>query len=151
MGQEIADASSKGEQHSSDETAIDKLGVAFDNAWNNRDAHGLSALFTKDGDFQYHTGLIMRGREEIEKTYSTVGFPKMPPDWRHTVTRSHLRFVRDDIAIADGTALITSAATPEKEAQLYLSVVATVVLVKEHENWYISVLRLMVPNLGEDT
>jgi uncharacterized protein (TIGR02246 family) len=46
------------------------MSLAMDQAWNARDAPAMAALFEPDGDFTFHNGLHIRGRDRIERFWS---------------------------------------------------------------------------------
>lgn len=50
---------------------VDLRGIAsnFESAWTKRDAKGLAALWTEDGDFQSPYDSFAKGRAEIEAFY----------------------------------------------------------------------------------
>jgi uncharacterized protein (TIGR02246 family) len=113
----------------------------LDAAYNRRDAAAFSAYFLEDADFQWHTGALLRNREEIEQHFS-VSFKTMPADYRHITELKRIRFLTADIGIGDGTVVIAraGAATSEKP---YMKVLLTGVAKKEKGQWRIAAVRLI--------
>lgn len=130
-------------KQSADIAAIKQAAANLDAAYNRRDAVAFSDLFLKDADFQWHTGELLKDRKEIEQ-YFTNAFKYMPADYRHITTFQRIRFIRPDIAIADGTVVIAreGAAADEKP---YLSVLYTCIGKKVKGQWKIAAIRLILP------
>lgn len=126
--------------------AIQKVRENLDAAYDRRDAAAFSDLFLADGDFQWHTGALLRDREEIRQHFANA-FKSMPADFRHITEFQRLRFVGADTAIGDGTVVIArdGAATDEKP---YMKVLMTCVGRKDKGQWRIAAVRL-IPILAE--
>jgi uncharacterized protein (TIGR02246 family) len=125
-----------------DIAAIKQAGLKLDAAYNRRDAIAFSELFLDDADFQWHTGDLLKNRKEIEQHF-TNSFKVMPADYRHITTFQRIRFLRPDIAIADGTVVIASEGAAENQKP-YLSVLFTCVGQKVKGQWRIAAIRLML-------
>lgn len=123
--------------------AIKQLSLDLDAAWNRHDAVALSELFLEDADFQWHTGDVLKNRKQIEQYFSMSVFKDMPMDRRHTSTLQRIRFLRPDIAIGDGTVVVSRVGAPENEKPS-LSVLFTSVAQKKQGHWHIAAVRLML-------
>jgi uncharacterized protein (TIGR02246 family) len=150
MGLTIASSNPASSQNldkkdSKETTAIKKLALDLDAAWNKYDAVAFSALFLDDADFQYWDGVVLKNRIEIEQYYSTKVFKNMQPGMRHTSTLQRIRFVKKDIVIGDGTLVITREGAGENEKPA-LSALFTSVAQKKNGQWHIAAVRLMFPS-----
>ncbi len=129
---------------SPDSVAVHRLASDLDSAWNRRDPGGFGGLFLDDADFQFHTGDMLIGREQIEKHLASRVFPGMPADRRHTTTLQRVRFLAPGVAIGGGSVVLSRAgATGEEEP--YLRVLFTSVALKRDGQWRIAAVRLMAP------
>jgi len=129
-------------KQSKDIDAIKQLGLDLDATWNRHDAVALSELFTEDADFQWHTGDVLKNQKQIEQYFSMSVFKDMPMDRRHNSTIQRIRFLRPDIAIGDGTLVVSREGAPENEKPS-LSVLFTSVAQKKNGHWYIAAVRLI--------
>ena len=125
-----------------DIAAIKQAGANLDAAYNRRDAKAFSELFLDDADFQWHTGDLLKNRKEIEQ-YFTNSFKVMPADYRHITTFQRIRFLKPDVAIADGTVVIAREGAAENEKPI-LSVLFTCAGQKIKGQWRIAAIRLML-------
>ena len=126
--------------------AVQEVRKNLDAAYDRRDAAAFSDLFLEDGDFQWHSGALLKDREEIRQ-YFTNSFKSMPADYRHITEFQRIRFLGPDIAIGDGTVVIArdGAAADEKP---YMKVLMTCVGRKVRGQWRIAAVRL-IPILAE--
>jgi uncharacterized protein (TIGR02246 family) len=130
---------------SKDTVAIKQLALDLDAAWNKYDAVAFSVLFIDEADFQYWDGALLKNRKEIEQYYSTQVFKNMQPGMRHTSTLQRIRFIEKDIAIGDGTLVITREGASENEKPA-LSALFTSIAQKKDGQWHIAAVRLMFPS-----
>src|SRR5262245_6253858 len=91
---------------SSDEKDIRTIGAQIQSAWNKSDAKEMADLFLTDGDYVSSTGRTARGRDELQRAFAAqwAGIYK-GTKLSHTLT--NVRFLRKDVAIADGAFEIT--------------------------------------------
>ena len=132
-----------GRKKSADIAAIKQAAANLDAAYNRRNAPAFCELFLEDADFQWHTGELLKDRKEIEQHF-TNAFKHMPADYRHITTFQRIRFLRPDMAIADGNLVIAREGASENEKP-YLSVLFTCVGKKVNGQWKIAAIRLMLP------
>ena len=131
-------------KESKETDAIKQLAIDSDAAWNRHDAVALSEYFLENADFQWHTGEVLNNRKQIEQYFSESVFKNMPMDRRHNTTIQRIRFLRPDIAIGDGTIVVSREGAPKNEKPS-LSVLFTSVAQKKQGHWQIAALRLMIP------
>jgi uncharacterized protein (TIGR02246 family) len=131
-----------------DEKDIRAIGGQVQDAWNKADAKMLADIFLTDGDYISSTGRTARGRAEVEKAFreqwsGIYRGTKMA----HTLTS--VRFVRRDVAIADGAFEISGMKDASGKLMPTRSGLSTVVAVKKGDRWYVAALRGSVPSVPE--
>ncbi len=136
-----ADTQRPDEKQAAEIAAIQQIRDNLDAAYNRRDATAFSELFFADADFQWHTGALLKDREEIRQ-YFTNSFISMPADYRHITVFQRIRFLAPDIAIGDGTVVIARDGAADNEKP-YLKVLLTCVGRKDKDRWRIAAVRLM--------
>jgi uncharacterized protein (TIGR02246 family) len=136
-----AESQKPDEKQAAEIAAIQQNRANLDAAYNRRDAAALSELFLEDGDFQWHTGALLKGREEIRQ-YFANSFKSMPADYRHVTEFQRIRFLGPDIAIGDGTIVIARAGAAADEKP-YMKVLMTCVGKRENGKWRIAAVRLI--------
>jgi uncharacterized protein (TIGR02246 family) len=97
----------QGGDHARDEEAIRKALDAYVAAYNRGDAKALAALMTANAEYIDDEGEVVRGRAAIEK--EMADFFAEGASVRLAVTTESRRFIRPDVAIERGTAVVTSA------------------------------------------
>ena len=120
-----------------DEAAIKTLIQAFIDTREANDAAGLTALLTADVDQKQTSGGLRRGREEVvtgslATTQSTGG--------RRTITLDSIRFVTQDVALADGRYDSIGRADGTDQRML-----TSMLLKREADGWKIAAIRNMLP------
>ena len=133
---------------SSDEKDIRTIGAQIQSAWNKADSKEMADIFLTDGDYVSSTGRTARGRDELQKAFAAQwsGIYK-GTKLSHTLT--NVRFVRKDVAIADGAFEITGMRDRSGKLLPTRSGLSTVIAAKKGERWYVAALRGMVPSTGE--
>ena len=121
---------------SNDEAAIRDVVKRYVDARENRDPKAVEALFTSDADQLVSSGEWRRGREAVVR--GTQGSSERNPGVR-TITADTIRFLSNDVAIADGPYIIKGAAGSERRMW------ATFVMKREAEGWRIAAIRNMLP------
>jgi uncharacterized protein (TIGR02246 family) len=125
-----------------DKQSVLQLAAELDRRWNEHNARAFAELFTPDGDFRFHTGIWIVGKDAIEKFWHDQVFAGLPLGFRHEVTIKRVRFVTDNIAIGDGTIRIVEKT--EGQERVHLDTEATAVGAKKDGRWYFSAVRLTV-------
>src|SRR5262249_55163290 len=97
----VCAASALGQSQASDEKDIRSIGSQVQDAWNKKDAKMLADLWLTDGDYVSSTGRTATGRAEVEKAFATQ-WSGVYKGTKITHTLTSVRFLRKDVAIADG-------------------------------------------------
>ncbi|HEX6997109.1 MAG TPA: SgcJ/EcaC family oxidoreductase [Gammaproteobacteria bacterium] len=119
-----------------DEAAIREVVAAFIGTREANDAEALRALLTEDVDQQVTSGTTRVGREAVVEgslasTRETGG--------RRSIRIETVRFLADDVAIADGPYDIVGRADGDRHYRTMM------VLVREDGRWKIAAIRNMQP------
>ena len=133
-------------QSAQDDRDIRGLGAQVQEAWNKSDAKLLAALWLTDGDYVSSTGRTARGRDEVEKAFAEQwGEIYKGTKIAHTLT--NVRFLRKDVAIADGAFEVSGMRDAAGKVLGSRSGLSTIVAVKKGTRWYVAALRGMVPSV----
>jgi len=133
---------------SNDDKDIRAIGAQIQSSWNKADAKEMADLFLTDGDYISSTGRTARGRDELQKAFAAQwsGVYK-GTKLSHTLT--NVRFLRKDVAIADGAFEITGMRDSNGKLMPTRSGLSTVIAARKGERWYVAALRGMVPSAPE--
>ena len=124
-----------------DEATIRKLGEAYDVAWNQGDVHALVSSFTPDAIVVSPRGEIIIGKTAFEQTISDLFRGSFKGSIHHTsILRIH--FLKEDIAVVDGTATLTLLNPLEGKYTLIHNY--TDIMIKKGNRWLISDTRAYV-------
>ena len=115
-----------------DEEAIAQLDDRYREAWSNRDAKAIGALYTEDASGVSVTGEIISGRMAIEEEEAKA-FAELPEGAQLEFEQLSIRFIRSNIAIADG--VWTMSGLPEAEGGPSMEGLYTEVLAKKDGEW----------------
>ena len=124
---------------STDEEAIRKMDAVWSEAWNNRDAETIIAMYAEDADGIDAMGRTVDGRTAILE-HMTEQFEMLPEGVTAQSEQTHLRFLRPNIAIADGTWAMSGMAEGMPAQGLY-----TVVYMKQDGEWKVVAGRSRIP------
>jgi len=128
---------------SSDEAAIRALEAAYDAAWSAADLQALTAPFTPDATIVDPFGGVSTGRAEIERLLGTL-LSGSGRGSTHAGRIVGVRFVTDDVALADGEAVIEGLSAPDGTALPPIVHRFTDVLVRDAGGWRIAQIRAYV-------
>jgi uncharacterized protein (TIGR02246 family) len=128
---------------SPDEAAIRALEAAYDAAWNAADLKGLTASFTPDATIVDPFGGVSSGRTEIGRLLGTL-LAGSGRGSTHAGAILGVRFVSDDVALADGEAVIEGLSRPDGSAMPPIVHRFTDVLVRGDGGWRIAGVRAYV-------
>ncbi|MGE5414926.1 MAG: YybH family protein [Syntrophomonadaceae bacterium] len=139
-------ALSQSSSGASDEKDIRSIGAQIQEAWNKKDAKMLADLWLTDGDYISSTGRTATGRAEVERAFAAqwAGVYK-GTRLAHTLTL--VRFLRKDVAIADGAFEISGMKDAAGKPLPTRSGLTTVVAARKGDRWYVAALRGMVPSV----
>jgi uncharacterized protein (TIGR02246 family) len=132
----------------SDDKDIRSIGAQVQDAWNKRDAKMLADLWLTDGDYVSSTGRTATGRAEVEKAFATQ-WNGVYKGTKLTHTLTSVRFLRKDVAIADGAFEISGMKDASGKLMATRSGLSTIVTVRKGDRWYVAALRGMVPSVPE--
>jgi uncharacterized protein (TIGR02246 family) len=131
-----------------DDKDIRSIGAQIQQAWNKNDAKMLADLWLTDGDYISSTGRTATGRAEVEKAFATQ-WAGVYKGTKLTHTLTSVRFVRKDVAIADGAFEISGMKDASGKLLSTRSGLSTIVAVRKGDRWYVAALRGMVPSVPE--
>jgi uncharacterized protein (TIGR02246 family) len=126
-----------------DEAAIRALEAAYDSAWNAADLEALTAPFTPDATIVDPFGGVSSGRAEIGRLLGTL-LAGSGRGSTHAGAIRGVRFVTEDVALADGEAVIEGLKRPDGGAMPPIVHRFTDVLVRGEEGWRIAQVRAYV-------
>ncbi len=129
-------------QSDRDKDLLERLAVAFDKAWNDRDAKKLADLFVSDADFVYPDGKTLIGTAEIEEEHSER-FRNMSQSIRHKLNIIAVRILGAETAVIDSDVTIVDEET--QESPPILACCSTAVTTRTNGEWRIAAVRLMIP------
>ena len=121
-----------------DEAAIRAVIQAFLDTREKNDAAGLAALLTPDVDQRQTSGNMRSGRDAVVSGSLTT---QQSTGGRRTITVDSLRFVGQDVAIADGRYDSLGRADGTDQRML-----TSMVLRREAGTWKIAAIRNMLPS-----
>jgi uncharacterized protein (TIGR02246 family) len=136
------------QNQASEEKDIRSIGTQVQDAWNKRDAKMLADLWLTDGDYVSSTGRTATGRAEVESAFATQ-WAGVYKGTKLTHTLTSVRFLRKDVAIADGAFEISGMKDASGKLLPARSGLSTIVAVRKGERWYVAALRGMVPSVPE--
>jgi uncharacterized protein (TIGR02246 family) len=119
---------------SGEEKALQARAKEFIEAFNKGDADALAAFWTPDGDYVDQVGTQLKGREAIQKAFQKQFAVLKGAKLR--IHRSGVKFVKDDLAIEDGTTEVIPADGGPPTTARY-----TIVHVKQDGQWMLSSVR----------
>jgi uncharacterized protein (TIGR02246 family) len=126
-------------KNAADEAAVRKVVESYMTAREAQDPSAVAALFTADADQFTTAGEWRRGREQIRS--GTAESSRRNPGVRR-ISIEAVRFVTNDVAIADGRYEISTGNAAARRMW------TTLVLVRTNDGWRISAIRNMVPTGG---
>ena len=132
----------------SDEKDIRAIGTQIQDAWNRHDARMMADLWLTDGDYVSSTGRTATGRAEVERAFAAQ-WAGLYKGTRIAHTLTSVRFLRKDVAIADGAFEISGMKDASGKSLPARSGLSTVVVARKGERWYVAALRGMVPSVPE--
>jgi uncharacterized protein (TIGR02246 family) len=128
---------------SADEVAISALEAAYDAAWNAADLEALAATFSSDATIVDPFGGVSSGAAEIKRLLGEL-LAGSGRGSTHTGTILGVTFVTEDVALADGEAVIEGLTEPDGNSMPPIVHRFTDVLVRGGEGWRIAQVRAYV-------
>jgi uncharacterized protein (TIGR02246 family) len=133
----IAARAQQPSSRAADEAAVTEIVARYMAAREARDPAAVAALFTEDADQFTTSGEWRRGRDRIRS--GTAESSQRNPGTRRIAVEA-VRFLTQDVAIADGPYEIASGAAASRRMW------TTLVVVRAAGGWRISAIRNMAPN-----
>ena len=109
-----------------EESAVRKVIQQLVDGFNTRNADGIAQLYALDADRRDATGTYAHGRSEVAAMYKRT-FQALPQDLR-TRFEFSIRFLRSDVALADGNYILSDGRTGP----------FTIITTKESGQWLVS-------------
>lgn len=125
-----------------DEQEIRHLIAMHASAAQQGDLRGLVSVYHTDADVRYSDGTILRGRAELEKSYSQA-LSNDPKGLAHShpVDSIHIRFLRPDVAFVDVESVSGGGTDQAGAAGEVSRTPLFVVFTKEEGKWGVAVQR----------
>jgi uncharacterized protein (TIGR02246 family) len=133
-------AGARAPSRAADEQAIRAVIQAFLDTREKNDAAGLSALLTPDVDQQQTSGNVRKGRDAVVSGSLST---QRDTGGTRTITVDSLRFVSDDVALADGKYDSLGRADGTDQRML-----TSMVLRRDGGGWKIAAIRNSLPAAG---
>lgn len=131
------------QEPTSDEEVIRAMGDKWAQAWNSGEVANIGELYTPDADWVGTDGRTAKGREAIVESYVDIASTTLKGS-QLSIGWLNIRFVKPDLAVGESTWELTNL--PEAEGQQPPAKgTATVVVVKQAEQWWIAAHRVRVP------
>jgi uncharacterized protein (TIGR02246 family) len=135
----------KGPDREADKKAIEKLTKEIVKAFNNRDAAGIAAHWTAEGEFMRNDGQPVRGKAEVQKGYDDF-FKTLKAKPNVAVQFDNLRFPSADTAVSEVTLRLKNA-----DGEVVASSWRNTLLVREDGQWKVAIVREWDRDVGLDT
>jgi uncharacterized protein (TIGR02246 family) len=119
--------------------AVRQRAEEFTEAFNKGDAKKVAGFWTKEGEFTGSDGETLRGRDEIEKTYTE--FFKKNPKAKLELHIDSLRLLGQHTALEEGTLRLRLPGDKTPGESRY-----SVLHVKEDDGWHMATVREWVPD-----
>jgi uncharacterized protein (TIGR02246 family) len=120
-----------------DEASVREIVQKYMDARDRQDGHALESIFTGDADQLVSSGEWRKGRAEVVR--GTLASSRNTGGQR-TITVEAVRFLSNDVAIADGRYELTGLAGGETRKMW-----TTMVLTRTSDSWRIAAIRNMLP------
>jgi uncharacterized protein (TIGR02246 family) len=121
---------------------IQKVLVAFINAWNIHDAHAFSMVFSEDADFTNVRGMGAHGRAEVEKFHEKP-FATWFKESNQKITANKVRFIKPDVAAVDAWWEMTGAKTQDGMDIPLRKGLLNFIMTMNDDNWSITIMHNM--------
>ena len=139
------DKTAKDPKREADKQAIDKLTKEMIQAFDKRDAAGIAANWTADGEFIANDGDPIRGRAEIQKAYAEY-FKTLKGKPKLEVQSDNLRFPSADTALAEVTLRLKN-----EDGEVIASSWRNTLLVRDGGEWKVAIVREWDRDTDQDT
>jgi uncharacterized protein (TIGR02246 family) len=117
--------------------AITALLSSIDRAWNSGDAAAFASHWTTNGSVTSPQGTTTEGRDNIQREQA-AGFAGPMKGTTHQLHASTIAWPTTDVAVVDGTAVISNLSAPDGSTYPPLSATFTCVCVRHGGTWLVS-------------
>ena len=124
---------------SQSEIAIKKVVNNFETVFNKKDAKATVDLWSEDADYITHTGVLVHGRQELEKYFQNI-FTQYYQTAHNKLFEPSIRLLKADIAAVDVKWEITGTTSPDGKPIPTFSGIMVWTMTKEHNNWVIKIM-----------
>ncbi len=121
-----------------DSAAIKQSVAAWEDAWNNHDAHATARSYVEDGDFSSTTAVDSHGWKELEDHYNSI-FTTFLKNAHRTDTVRSIRFLSPEIASVDIDWQMTGARTRDGQEIPNRKGLLTWIMTKHNGKWMITI------------
>jgi len=121
-----------------DSAGIKKCVTAWEDAWNNHDAHATAMQYVENGDFSSTTGVPSHGWKDLEDHYNTI-FTTFLKNAHRTDTVRSIRFLAPDLASVDIDWQMTGAKTRDGQDAPNRKGLLTWIVTKHNGQWKITI------------
>jgi uncharacterized protein (TIGR02246 family) len=126
--------SEKNDSHDADRKAIKEATQAFLKAFESGDAKAVASHWTPEGEYTTDDGTTLRGRDAIEKAYTTLFAKK--PKFEATFEELSIRFPSKDTAIQEGYFKVRSDKKEANSSSRY-----SILSVREDGKWLMAIVK----------
>lgn len=123
--------------HRRSRAAITALLSSIDTAWNSGDAAAFASHWTTNGSVTSPQGATTEGRGNIQHEQA-AGFAGPMKGTSHKLSASRISWPTTDVAVVDGTAVISNLSAPDGSTYPPLSATFTCVCVHHGGTWLVS-------------
>jgi uncharacterized protein (TIGR02246 family) len=116
----------------------------FQADWNRHDPVAMAAIWTIDGDHREPDGRIAKGRDEVQNLFAQE-HATVFKDSHLDLHVDTVWFVTADVALVDGTYVLTGATDPDGKPIPPRKGHLTSIFLQERGRWWVAASRLMIP------
>lgn len=128
-----------------DEAAIHQLVVAYQDAWNKKDAKAIGDLFAVDADFSSIYGQNLHSRATIAEKHGVLfSGPQKESQQTRPKSEVKIRFLRPDVASVDSISEIVGVIRGDGTKSSSNRALTNFILVKNEGKWEIAVFHNML-------
>lgn len=139
----VAYAEDKGGRKA-DEEAIRKLWSDYIVAFNMRIPKNMAAIWADEGDLINFQGRTVKGKAEMEKLFADEQATVLK-DTRMIMVLSGVRFLKPDLALADGDATVAGMFSPDGKPLVPQKLIVSSVVIKKGGKWTVLAARQSLP------
>jgi len=124
---------------SEDAVAIKKIVTEFETVFNQKDAKETARFWAEDGDYINYLGVLLHGRDEIEKYFQTT-FAWYYQTAQNKLFEPNIRFLKTDVAAVDVKWEMTGATSADGKPKAAFKGIMVWTMTKENGDWFIKIM-----------